>query len=69
MGRRSSGGGRSYSTGSSWSKSRSFSKKSSPKPTKDKDEKAPPPAKVDTTHGGSRRLSFADGIYNLDLIK
>ncbi|KAG7586472.1 hypothetical protein ISN45_Aa02g017700 [Arabidopsis thaliana x Arabidopsis arenosa] len=63
MGRRSSGGGRSYSTGTIWPKSL---KKSSPKPTKAKDEKAPPPEKVETTpsriYFQNFRSSIADGF-------
>ncbi|XP_020875182.1 uncharacterized protein LOC9299191 isoform X2 [Arabidopsis lyrata subsp. lyrata] len=60
MGRRSSGGGRrSYSTGSRWPK---FLKKSSPKPTKAKDEKAPPPEKVETTHSRFYFESFRSSI-------
>ncbi|CAL9240081.1 unnamed protein product [Arabidopsis halleri] len=69
MGSRSSGGGgRSYSTGTRWPKFRSSPslKKSSPKPSKAKDEKAPPPEKVETTprriYFESFRSSIADGF-------
>ncbi|XP_048603920.1 uncharacterized protein LOC106364003 isoform X2 [Brassica napus] len=68
MGRRKGfGGGRkSYSTGAKFRSSPLFNKKS--KPAKDeKDEKAPPPAKVVTLPVESRRESFfssiADGFH------
>ncbi|EOA35863.1 hypothetical protein CARUB_v10021103mg, partial [Capsella rubella] len=55
---------RSYSTGTSWPKSRPWSsKKSSPKPAKAKDEKAPPPEKVNVvSNSGGFRESIAVGF-------
>ncbi|ESQ28241.1 hypothetical protein EUTSA_v10019238mg [Eutrema salsugineum] len=71
MGRRSGGGGgrsssRSYSSG--WPKFRStpsHRKKPSPKPVKDeKDEKAHPPSRVETTHGETRSGRFFSSIVD-----